>query len=179
MSNKIKIGDTIYVSKFGREQIKRDCPVCFGKRAITLILGNDDSVKMPCEWCGRGCDPPCGYVTEWRMIAGVETVVVSQIRTRQTAVENEIEYQAGSYIYYTKDVFSTEEEALAESNRRAKQHNLDQETKAEHIKGKPDKNYSWNAGYHMRESKKAEGKVEYHSKMAKICKARAGGSDDT
>ena len=147
--------------------------MCFGKKVVMLIMGNDESVEMPCECCGRGREPPCGYVTEWRMNAGVETVIVSQIRTRQTAVENEIEYQAGSYIYYTKDVFATKEEALAESERRAKQYNIDQETKAEHIKGKPDKNYSWNAGYHMREVKKAKEKIEYHSKMAKICKDRA------
>ena len=169
----VKIGDTIYVSKFGQTQVKIDCPVCFGKKIVTLILGNDAAVEMPCECCGRGCEPPCGYVKEWRMKKGVKTVVVSQIRTRQTASGNEVEYQADSYIYYAKDVFSTEEEALAESERRAEQYNIDQETKAEHIKGKPDKNYSWNAGYHMRQAKKAREQIEYHSKMAKICKARS------
>ncbi len=176
----IKIGDTIYVSKFGHTQIKIDCPVCFGKKVVVLILGNEDSVEMRCEYCrGDCCSPSNGYVKEWRMSADVETVIVSQIRTRQTASENEIEYQADSRIYYTKDVFATEEEALTESARRATQYNIDQETKAEHVKGKPDKNYSWNAGYHIREAKKAKEKVEYHSKMAKICKAKAGDGDDT
>lgn len=171
---KYKVGDAIYVSCFGRREIKMECPVCFGKCVVRLILGNDDSVEMPCEYCRRGYEPAVGYVKEYRMDAGVEMVVIDQISTEHTAAGEKVEYRTDSYIYHPKDAFSTEEEALAESNRRADAYNLEQETKAELVKGKPNKNYSWNAGYHMRQVKEAKEKVEYHSKMAKICKARAG-----
>ncbi len=179
MSNKIKIGDTIYVSKFGSRQFRIDCPVCFGKKVIGLILGNDNVVEMSCDYCrheGLG-SPATGYITEWRRDAGTEKVCISEIRSRQTAVGEEVEYLAGSRIYYMEDVFSTEAAALAESEHRATKYNLEQETKAEFVKGKPDKNYSWNAGYHMRAIKNANQKIEYHSKMAKICKARAKGKE--
>ncbi len=171
---KFKIGDTIYVSKFGRRGIKIECPVCFGKKNITLILGNDDSVIMPCEFCKDGLGTPAkGYVTENRMDAGASAAVISKVSIEQTADGCKVEYQSGSYRYYSKDVFATEDEALAESKLRADKYNLEHETKAEFIKGKPDKNYSWNAGYHLRLVKNAERDIEYHSKMAKICKHRA------
>jgi hypothetical protein len=168
------VGDEIYVSEFGNKQIELDCPVCFRKGVVTLILGNGDSVEMPCEYCKSGLGTPSkGYVNEWIMDAGVKKVTITEVIIKQTAEGNKFDYLSHSHIYYTKDVFATEKEALEESRRRADKYNLERETKAEFIKGKPDKNYSWNAGYHMSLAKKAKMKVEYHTKMAKICKGRA------
>lgn len=175
---KFKIGDTVYVSKFGRREVKEKCPVCFGKLVVTLILGDDTPVELPCKYCGRGYDPPSGQVAEWRMDAGAEAVIIDQIRTAQTGAGEKVEYMVGNRSYYSIDVFSTEQEALDKSERSAAKHRQEQETRAEFIKEDTNKNYSWNAGYHRREAKKAAEKVEYHSRMAKICKAKAGGEHE-
>jgi hypothetical protein len=42
----------------------------------------------------------------------------------------------------------------------------------DHVKHDKNKSYSWNAGYHKREAKRAAKKVEYHTKMAAECKDR-------
>jgi len=176
MSNKFKVGDTIYVSSCGIMAVKVDCPVCFRKMFVTLILGNGDHVEMPCECCGKGFyDEPRGYVVENHYEAGVKEVVVSKVTIEKVAAGDTVKYQSDCHIYYPKDVFATKEEALAESVRRSTEYNTERETKAEFIKGKPNKNYSWNAGYHMRLVKKAKEQIEYHSKMAVICKSRAKG----
>lgn len=170
---KFKVGDKIYVSHFGRREIKVNCPVCFGKRVVRLILGDDSIVEMPCECCGRGYEPAKGYVVDWRMDAGAKKRTITQVETKQTQEGELVEYRSDHYIHQPQDIFTTEKEALADSKRKADKYNLEHETKAEFIKGKPDKNYSWNAGYHRRLVKKAEKEIEYHSKMAKICKERA------
>ena len=170
----IKVGDVVFVSKFGRRQVAIECPVCFGKGTVKLILGNGDSVEMPCENCTDGLGTPSkGYVNEWRNDAGAEAVTIDKISTDQTCGEDVVEYFAMHHVYQADAVFATEEEAFADSKRRADEYNQERETKAEFVKGKPDKNYSWNAGYHMRLVKEAEKEIEYHSKMAKICKNRA------
>ena len=169
----IKVGSIVYVSYFGKKEVFLKCPVCFGKKFATLILGNGDMVEMPCECCHQGIDPPTGYIKEWRMEAGAESIIITKIETTTDVDGETYEYISDNKIFYPKDIFATEQEAMGESTKRADKYNLEQETKAELIKGKPDKNYSWNAGYHMREAKKAKEKVDYHTKMAIICKAKA------
>ena len=173
----IKVGSTIYVSRFGQKEVFLKCPVCFGEKIVTLILGNGDKVEMPCECCSRGVEPSTGYVKEWRMEAGVESVIITKIETTIDANGETYEYISDNRIFYPKDIFITEQEAVEESIKRADKYNLDQETKAEFVKGKPDKNYTWNAGYHIREAKKAKEKVDYHTKMAILCKAKAKGQN--
>lgn len=168
-----KVGDKVFVAKFGHRQVQIDCPVCFRKGFVRVILGNDEVVKMPCEYCNKGIGTnPTGSVYEWRWDPDVETIVISEVRRSETVDSIELEYRASNRLYHQKDMFDTHEEALAESKARAEKHNIEQETKAEFVKGKPDKNYSWNAGYHRREAKRHHARFEYHTKMAEICKSR-------
>jgi len=64
-----KIGDVVYFASAGQRQVDIPCPVCFGKREVTLILGNGDSVELPCDYCGKGYDGPRGYVLEYEYAA--------------------------------------------------------------------------------------------------------------
>ncbi len=46
---KFKVGDTVWVAKCRYEPVQKLCPTCFGKKEVTLILGNGDSVILPCN----------------------------------------------------------------------------------------------------------------------------------
>jgi hypothetical protein len=173
--NELKVGDTCYVSDFGRKEVEIDCPVCFRTGKVTLIIGNGDHVTMSCEFCQNGLGTPSrGYVKNWRLDAGVKIITIDEVETKSSLNKGmSIEYRADYHTYYPENVFATKEEAIAESDRKAKEYNLEQDTKAELIKGRPNKSYSWNAGYHMRAVKEAQNKINYHSKKARICKSKS------
>jgi hypothetical protein len=174
-----KVDDVIYVAKFNTRKFNVDCPVCFKKGTVGLILGNGDIVTMPCEFCNRGCGTsPTGYVSDYRLEAGTEAIVVNEVKIEVTNQGQKIEYVSGYSLYQADVVFKTAEEAMKYAVLKVAEQNKELETKAEHIKGKPSKNYSWNAGYHIREAKNHEKKIEWHKKMAVICKAKAGDTDE-
>ena len=170
-----KVDDVIYVAKFNTRKFHVDCPVCFKKGTVDLILGSGDIVTMPCEFCTNGAGTsPSGYVSDYRLEAGAEAVVVNEVRIEVTSQGQKAEYLSGYSLYQADTVFETADEAMEYAVLRVAERNKELETKAEYIKGKPHKNYSWNAGYHMREAKNHEKKIEWHKKMAVICKTQAG-----
>jgi len=175
---KIKIGDKVWHACCGTKQIKVECPICYGKLAVTLILGNGDKVELPCDYCGKGYGYPQGVVTEWEYIAEPEQREITNIRCEITGTGEKREYLSGHYILYPDIIFPTREDALGKCEEIKKKLEHEQETQAKHIKGNVNKTYSWNAGYHMRIVKKAKIDIEYHSKKAIICKSKAKEKND-
>jgi len=174
--DEFKVGDKVYVSKFGVIEYSVKCPVCFGKRVVTLILGDDSAVELECDYCKNGIGTKSsGYRKKLKREAGTDYVLITEVRIKKTHAKEETEYMSNNYIYYSKDVFAEEAKALAASTKRAELYNIDQRTKAEFIKANAFKSYSWNAGYHMNAVKDAEEKLTYHSEKAKICKDRSKG----
>ena len=170
-----KVDDVIYVAKFNRRKFHVDCPVCFKKGSVGLILGNGDIVTMPCNFCTNGAGTnPNGYISDYRLEAGTETIVVNEVQIELTSQGQKVKYVSGYSLYQSDVVFETADDAMKYALLKVAEQNKELETKAEHIKGKPDKNYSWNAEYHTREAKSHEKKIEWHKKMAVICKAKAG-----
>ena len=169
-----KVDDVIYVAKFNKRKFYVDCPVCFKKGTVDLILGNGDIVTMPCEFCTNGAGTsPSGHVSDYRLEAGTEAIVVNEVEMKVTNQGQKVEYVSGYCLYQADVVFETADDAMKYAVLKVAEQNKELETKAEHIKGKPHKNYSWNAGYHMREARDHEKKIEWHKKMAVICKAKA------
>jgi hypothetical protein len=44
-------------------EVTENCPDCFGKKYLTVILGDDSEVKIDCRTCALGYEPPRGYIT--------------------------------------------------------------------------------------------------------------------
>jgi len=172
--SKFNIGDNVYVSDFGQKPKEVECPVCFGKKQVTLILGNESKAVMSCGYCtdGIGTDPK-GYEIEHSFVAGVKEFTITLIETNHTAEREEVKYQSGPYLWDEDKVFATKDEALADSELDAEKYNIERRTHEAYIKHDIMKKYSWNAGYHMREVRDAKKQIEYHSEKAVICKAKA------
>ena len=173
-----QVGDKVWWAKCGREGVTVPCPVCFGKREVTLILGNDDTVTLPCDYCGKGFRAPTGTVTEYKYIAEPQEVTITAIQTETNAKGSEHRYYFDTFSLDNDVICETEEEAKAKCAEIAEKRRIDAETRAENIKHSQAKSYAWNAGYHMREAKRAEKAIEYHKKMAVICKARSKDRDN-
>jgi len=169
---KYNVGDKVWVAWVERRDVTELCPVCFGKLQVLLTLGNDDTVTLPCDYCGKGYNAPVGTVTEARYGSGAELKTIETVDVTQTASGETYEYHSGHYILRPERVFDTKEEALLCCESIAQELNKEQETRAEYIKKDVKKSFSWNAGYHLREAKRKEGEAEYHRKKAAICKSR-------
>ena len=170
---KFKIGDVVYVATCSNEKIQVVCPVCFGRLEVTLILGDESHVRLPCSHCALGYDLPRGVVDEWAEGAHVHARTITAIRTQESGGNCELYYSCDGYGSDGDNTFATKPEADEYGAKLAKERKEELTTKAEHIKKENHKSYTWNAGYHMRSAKKLRKEAEYHDKMAVLCKERA------
>lgn len=171
--SKYKVGDTVWFSRCGQELVTSVCPICCGKLSVILTLGNGDSVKLPCEYCGKGFDGPTGKSRKYEYVAAAEQQTITKVSIEETGDGEEVRYQGGCYGLHPDRVFDTKDEAVARCKEIAEENRLRHETQAKHVKENQNKNYSWNAGYHLREAKRDRTSAERHERMAVICKAKA------
>ena len=174
-----RVGDTPWHATYRHHNENRiTCPVCYGQLKVTLILGNDDEVVTPCSYCAPGYERPRGWAEEYAPYAAAEQVTITAVEIRETAEGTTREYRADHCIYHTENLFDTEAEANARATELGEAERVRRETQAEYIKGKVEKDFTWNVGYHMREARNFRKKIEYHERMAVLCKARAKDSFD-
>ena len=163
----------MWYSNYGVQPVKKPCPLCFGTKEVTLILGNGDEVILECTYCTKGFEAPTGCVTEYEYVATAEQRTITTINSTITANGEEHEYMCGYARLNNEDVFDTEEEALAHSKYKEEEARKEQETKIEYLKAKASKGFSWNAGYWLRQIRDAKRDIESWEKKAILCKTRA------
>ncbi len=156
-----KIGDTVFVAEANAFcRVQKPCPICFGRLAVTLILGNGERTDVECGMCSAGFQGPRGTVNAYEVTSSVEERTVTGI------------VQEGEHwrVYEHSSAFSTRdgvifksreaaearrkelhEEALAQSKRAFESQFTDQ-------KGRQ----TWSAGYHRKEIKRLERSLEWH-----------------
>ena len=171
--SKFNVGDHVFYARCGTEQKEVVCPICFGKKIVVLILGNGDQVTLPCEGCGLGYDGPRGYIKEWEHIVAAEATVITRVITENYGNGEDVKYQClHNHSFPEYKLFATEEEALVTAKKIKAKEDEEQKTKAKYLKHKVEKNYAWNARYHLREAKENRRRAEYHDTKAMLCKAK-------
>jgi len=170
------VGDIIWHSRYGMNPTVKTCPICDGKKEVTLILGNGDKVILECAYCQRGYNNPTGTVTVYEYIAVAEQRTITAINSVISAIGEEREYKCGYDTLGNDDIFDTEEEALARSRCKAEEASRNQETKIEYLKKDKYRSFSWNAGYWLRQIHEAEKNIERWKEKAKICEVRSKGT---
>lgn len=177
MNTKFKIGDFVWVPYFNSNTyVQVPCGVCYGKKVVTLILGNGDSVELPCGYCAKGYDSPTGWEVEYRPKSEPKQIRIAGMKVEVTEKGEIVEYWSGPenchYVYSEDKVFATREEAGAKGEGLMAEWLANQQ-KADYIKHDKKKNFVWNAGYHLRKIKQCEKEIEYHKEKAKLCKKRS------
>ncbi len=165
-----KIGDVVWVPLGGVREVQVTCPVCFGKLVVHLTLGNGDVLELPCDYCAKGYEAPRGVAFEYAEKPDAKVYVIDGIERNERADCVEIAYRSDCSVL--RDVYGTKEEALARAVVLAEENVADRTKRAEYIKHDKNKSYSWNAGYHRREAKRARKTAERHEERAKLCKAK-------
>ena len=174
---KFKIGDMVWHARFLRgAAVQVPCPVCYEKLKVTLILGNGDSVELPCDYCGKGnLGVPTGYDTEYQTVNESEQIIIEEMDVEITRRGEKVNYRAGHYSYCEENLFTTQEEAVLRSDELRKEYEESEKKRNDYIKEDVKKSFAWNAGYHLRKAKSAETEAEYRRGKAKLCKDRGGG----
>ena len=175
---KYKIGDQVWYATYNKyDSVTVPCSVCYGKKKVTVILGNDDTVVVDCDYCGHGFEPPTGTEKIYRVATKAEMFTITGMEVNICGSKETVEYRMslgyGTYKAAKEhELFDTEAEALIKAEELKVQDERDESEKQERIKKNVHRSFTWNVGYHMREAKRAKHDLEYHSQKALICKAR-------
>lgn len=170
-SNKVfNIGDTVWLATCGQAQKSIPCEICYGKKQVRLILGNDEECVLDCDYCGKGFSYPTGYTISYEWTAEPKQVTVTGISIDSSKRYN---YSFSQYHGDNENVFTTKEEALTRCAEMVKEHEETNQKQLEYCKFSNKKSYAWNAGYHRSEAKRAKQQLEYHTKKAVFMAAKS------
>lgn len=173
MDKLFNLGETAWFARTGFQEIQEPCPICFGNKSVVVVLGNGDEVSVPCSYCGVAYMSPTGTIAAYRGEPAAERVTIAGREIRE-GEKTEVTYNGyGGRFYYSYQLFETEAAALAASKELCEKELKDRETRAEWIKKDKIKSFAWNAGYHLRAAKKLRSDIEYHERMAVVCKSRS------
>lgn len=164
-----KIGDKIWVASMENYQESITCLECFGKKELTVILGDDSKVVIPCAGCSRGFEPPTGYMQHYQYKSKVEERIITGIEMR---IEKEIDYITDRNIWCESKVFDTKEEAEKRSLELVEQHNKEEKDRI--YKKKTDSHsWAWHVHYYRREIRNAEKTIKFATERLGIAKIKA------
>lgn len=171
------IGDKVWYARRQSKEEKVTCPECFGKRYLTVILGDDSKVIIHCAGCSStGYEEPRGYVTYYKQDIGVELVTICKVEIYHDHVEYGFDCVPGISHHIAKDtdLFRTKEEAEVRAKELAEEWNKEQLAKI-HRKEKNHRTWSWHVYYHRQEIRRAKETIEYATKQLDAAKAHVRG----
>ena len=167
------VGDTVFVAGYGDYEKKVQCPVCFGKKKVTLILGDDTHIELDCDYCRRGYEGSLGWVMEAGERGRVDACVITARGEKHTAEGIEYTYISDRFFFSPSNAFATREEAQVRADELAKERKRSDCTRAAAIKDDQNKSYSRLAGCFLKKAKESRAEAERYEAKAVICKQKA------
>jgi len=164
------IGDTVWYAASEPRRVTIRCPVCFGKREVVVILGDDSRVAVDCDYCGKGYEGPQGSTIEYDSTPIAISDIVTGMELTATAQGTSVaHYDLGkrSHVYPDK-VHADEATALAAAVEARREYMEGEDRRLGWKKETAPKDATWSVGYHMREAKKCSEKLKYHEGKARV-----------
>lgn len=154
------IGDTYYLPICRPEQIEVLCPTCYGKKMVTLILGNGEMIDVQCQGCGLGHESPRGVITEYSHTPKVEEFVIASIESMhggrwyvRSTTHSTTAFEELCTLYNT-----AMEVSQAHVVKQREQNMRNSEARTKHQR----ENETWTVAYHEKCMKDLERKMEWH-----------------
>ena len=170
MTKEYNIGDKVYWAKYERIDVRKKCPVCFGKKGIIVILGNDEKVKIECDYCNVGLSSATGYIKEYDWVSDISEIIIDGKEINENLKGKFIEYRYGCYILRNDDIFIDKKDAEKRVKEKIKEAKDEEDKRYQSVKGGKIMKLSWSIGYHRKEIKQAEKNLAYHSSKVEIVK---------
>jgi len=166
-----KIGDKVWYASRQTTRKSVICPECFGKKYLTVILGDDSQITIDCVGCASGYDPPTGSCSYYEHGANVSLVVIGRVEINSDYIEYGFN-RVGGCMSIAKDteVFPTKKEAEIRAEELAEESNKEQLAKI-HRKEKNNRTWAWHVHYHRRQIRDAEKTIEYAKQKLDAAKA--------
>ena len=169
MVKNLKLGDKAWFPRY--ENIRKTvvCPECFGKKYLTVILGDDSRVTIACRGCSQGFDPPRGYIEYYAYETAVKHITIDGmeiLRGKETnykfnLIVGESCYGCQSVKQY--ELYATKEEAEEKVEKIKKAHNASELVRI-HRKGKHDGDWAWHVHYWRDQIRRAEKDIARNKK---------------
>ena len=177
MNKDFKLGDKVWHASFDTVKKTAVCPECFGKKYLTVILGDDSKVTINCRGCASGFEQPKGYINYWEWQAKIEQVTIAGMDINQERdTEYRFHYSGGDncYSYRTSKytIFSTKEEAERKGKELAEEHNK-QELQKIHRKGKHNSDWAWDVHYYRQQIRSAEKEIIQFTEKLNVAEENA------
>ncbi|MFA6018590.1 MAG: hypothetical protein WC776_05455 [Patescibacteria group bacterium] len=173
-----KIGDKVWCVDWRQVPIQEPCPVCYGNKVVTVILGNEEHVECQCAYCqnGLGSDSR-GYVVSWEYSAKPEFRTITGAEITSEGVSYLCIGGGGTYSHKENNVFDSEELANEKSKILAKEKTEEELERFLRRKNNEDRlrTYSWGIGYHKKEAERLKKEAQRHEDAMNECKKRKGG----
>jgi hypothetical protein len=163
------IGQTVYIAWASAHHSQSGtCPVCFGQRSVTLILGDGERVQTPCRYCDHGVLGSTGEVSAYCAASGINERTVTGV---QLAHDGAWEIQTdGRYSSSEANTFGTR--ASAEVRRQILFEEAEEDaTKSYESRFRTHRgDHAWTIGYHRNQIKDLERQLEWHRDKVRTIK---------
>lgn len=169
MKPKYNIGDTVW---FAHRKIVTDrviCPECFGKKILTVILGDNSKVEIDCMGCASRLENPRGYCEYYKQEITVKQIAISGFECN--GIKTRYRFDS-CYIVDEEDVFDTKEATEVRAKELAEQHNKEELDRI-YRKEKNHKNWAWHVYYYRNQIRSALKDIEYAEKCLHIAKQKS------
>lgn len=158
------LGDTVYVVQGCRsEPVEKTCPVCFGKRCVTVILGNGKLEDVLCEYCGKGYEGPRGYVVDHERQYAVRQAIITGVSFTNHKWEFALDY--GRTGTGESELYRDEESAEAALAKLMEEIKKEEAGLLANRVNYSKANLTWRVGYHRKCIQDLEREVEHHRKL--------------
>lgn len=160
MDTPFEIGRTYYLPKYSPTEKREPCPICYGAKVVTIILGNDERVTVECDGCGIGYESPRGFVNSSVWDAAVHPFTVESV-TSMYGDDWYLKSKEGDTSNW-KTLCETEAEALEESRHHI-QKMIDENMRRSATSNKQKlKTKTWHVRYHEDCIRELERKIAWH-----------------
>lgn len=155
-----EIGKTYWLSFVNPQKITVPCPVCNGKKWVTVIDGYDRRWNVDCEGCGLGFERSRGWINEYSYDPGAKQFAVKEISS----------FYGGKFTLCstTGDIAGwealceTEAEAVEASKVAMAQIIEENARRSSHASQNQLKKKAWSVRYHNECIGKLERQIEWH-----------------
>ena len=162
MKNKFNIDDKVWFAATYPIEKREVCPDCFGKKVLTVILGDDSRVSIDCSGCSAGYEPPRGYIIYWEKSTKVRQVIINRVEIQV----DKIEYGFSSSCYTNEEnLFFDKEDAEKRAKELAEIYNKEELDRIS-SKEKSNRTWAWNVHYYRKQIRDAENTIAcYKAKL--------------
>lgn len=164
------IGDKVWYAGIKSERKTMPCPECFGKRYLTVILGDDSEVTIDCAGCSNGWESPTGFVTYYEKNISVSLATIDRIEINPDYVEYLFNRKGCTGFLAKGDrLFDTKEQAEIRAKELMIESNKEELEKINR-KERHDRDWSWHVHYYRRQIREAKKTIECAEKKLSVAK---------